>query len=74
LNADKLDKLTFLKKNHLILKSIGHTASPKTITNISTPRDTSWINENDKELLDNTSNSVVEEHDDELNFDDDSFF
>src|SRR4051794_3662190 len=32
LDAEKLNKLMFLKKNHLMLKSIGHITSSKRIT------------------------------------------
>ncbi len=75
LNADKLDKLMFLKKNHSTLKSITNTTSSETITTASATGDRLEINKNYKDSLDNNDNNVLEEQqDDEPNIDNDYFF
>ncbi|CAF1482810.1 unnamed protein product [Rotaria sp. Silwood1] len=74
LSADKLDKLMFLKKNHLALKFITNSTSPETNTTASASYDELSINERSKDLLDHQKNNTIEEQTDEANNDDDYFF
>ncbi|CAF3023293.1 unnamed protein product, partial [Rotaria sp. Silwood2] len=74
LSADKLDKLMFLKKNHLVLKFITNSTSPETNTTASGSYDELTINERSNYLSDHQKNNTIEEQTDEANNDDVYFF
>ncbi|CAF4016338.1 unnamed protein product [Rotaria sp. Silwood2] len=74
LSAHKLDKLMFLKKNHLVLKFITNSTSPETNTTASGSYDELTINERSNYLSDHQKNNTIEEQTDEANNDDVYFF
>lgn len=72
LNSDKINKLMFLKKNHVLLKSIKKATVTET-----TPSNNEELGNvaKHKELFNHETNGDFEEsHDDETNDDNESFF